>query len=151
MKNENFRKLISNTPSKWEEKVNEKIEKPWLSEYSAKIARNISAILNTRDEFNQTDLAVLLGVERQYISRVLQGKENLSLQTIWKLSRKLEFELLDFPTYNFNVNEKLKYKEFRQSKENKNLEAMVIPFSPFKEQPDSTKVIYSYLKLKYAD
>ncbi len=74
------------------------LNKKWL-DYSAKIALRIDAILEDRDNFNQADFAKSLGVTPQQISKILQGRENLTLKTIGKLSDALGFELISFPPY----------------------------------------------------
>ena len=42
----------------------------------------------------QKELAERLGCSQQYISLILKGKENLTLETIAKLETVLDFELL---------------------------------------------------------
>jgi transcriptional regulator with XRE-family HTH domain len=102
-KKNNIQKLVSKKPSQWKEKAMARIEQPWLSHYSSQIARRIVAIINQGDkELNQTRLAEKLGVKRQYISKVIQGNENLSLKTIWEFSKALDFELLAFPEYKYS-------------------------------------------------
>ncbi|MDE3211772.1 MAG: helix-turn-helix transcriptional regulator [Bacteroidota bacterium] len=70
----------------------------WLR-YSSNIARRILAVLEESDTIDRTILAKRLQVSRQYLSKVLQGGENLSLQTIANLSEALGVELITFPEY----------------------------------------------------
>jgi transcriptional regulator with XRE-family HTH domain len=107
MNNENFKKLISKTPSSWKEKAEARLAKPWLQEYSDQIARRLSAMIDDKDtELNQTRIAEKAGVTRQYISKVVKGQENLSLETIWKLSKAISFELITFPPYKYQQKRK---------------------------------------------
>ena len=38
-----------------------------------------------------------MGCSQQYVSLILKGKENLTLETISKLERVLDYEILSFP------------------------------------------------------
>ena len=42
----------------------------------------------------QKDLAERMGCSQQYVSKVLRGQENLSIETICKIENALEIELL---------------------------------------------------------
>lgn len=71
----------------------------WLK-YSSNIARRILAAIDDREDLkNQTDLAKLLKVTPQQISKIVQGRENLTLETIANLSSALETELISFPAF----------------------------------------------------
>ncbi len=78
------------------------LNRKWLR-YSSNIARRILAILKDNKELNQTLLAEKIGVKPQYISKVLKGQENLSLETIAKLSAALNTELITFPDYKYSA------------------------------------------------
>jgi transcriptional regulator with XRE-family HTH domain len=43
---------------------------------------------------NQRGLAERLGCTQQYVSKILKGRENLSIETICKIEDALELELL---------------------------------------------------------
>lgn len=102
-KNKNIQKLISNRPSSWKERSDELLNKPWLKEYSSEIAKRIVAAINESDgELNQTRLAEKLGVERQQVSKIIKGQENLTLETIYKISKALNIQLITFPTYKYS-------------------------------------------------
>lgn len=68
----------------------------WL-EKSAKIA---VAVLSYLKENNMTkqQLAMTMGVSPQYISRIVKGGENLSLETICKLEKALGVSLVEVKT-----------------------------------------------------
>ena len=75
--------------------------KKWLS-YSSNIALRVLAALEESEEMIQKSLAEKVGVSPQYINKVLKGQENLSLQTIAKLSEALNMELITFPKFLFD-------------------------------------------------
>ena len=75
--------------------------KKWLS-YSSNIALRVLAALEESEEMTQKSLAEKVGVSPQYINKVLKGQENLSLQTIAKLSEALNMELITFPKFLFD-------------------------------------------------
>ena len=84
----------SKTPSKWREKAEWRLtNKSWLR-YSQCIAMKI---LDRMEEIglSQKSLAEKMGCSQQYISKVLKGRENLSITTISKLEEALEFEILN--------------------------------------------------------
>lgn len=76
-------------------------KRKWLN-YSSKIARRILAAMEDSDNINQKKLANILDVSPQYINKVVKGKENLSLETIAKLSEALKVELISFPDYKYS-------------------------------------------------
>ena len=85
------------TPSKWRENAQWRMEnKSWLR-YSQRIAM---MMLDKMEELGLTQkaLAERLGCSQQYISRVLKGTENLSIETISKIESALHLEILD-PTF----------------------------------------------------
>ena len=87
----------SETPSKWREKAEWRNEnKSWLR-YSQRIAM---MMLDKMEELGltQKSLAERMGCSQQYVSRVLKGTENLSIETISKIELALELEILE-PTF----------------------------------------------------
>jgi DNA-binding XRE family transcriptional regulator len=77
--------------------------KKWLK-YSSNIARRIYVALLSDQKMTQKQLAEIIDVKPQYISKVLKGQENLSLQTIAKISDALGVELISFPDYKYTKN-----------------------------------------------
>ena len=75
--------------------------KKWLN-YSSQIALRIIAAMEESEHMSQKALAECVGVSPQYINKVLNGQENLSLQTIAKLSDALNIELISFPKFLFD-------------------------------------------------
>ncbi len=73
----------STTPSKWRENAEWRLaNKTWLR-YSQRIAM---MMLDRMEELGMTQkrLSELLGCSQQYVSKVLKGQENLSLETLAK-------------------------------------------------------------------
>jgi transcriptional regulator with XRE-family HTH domain len=100
MKPENRKPAVK---SRWAEKADYRIRnRKWLG-YSGSIARRLLAAIEDRKEsirgYNQGALAAEINVTPQYISKVAKGHENLSLETIAKLSDALGVELISFPEY----------------------------------------------------
>ena len=84
----------SDTPSKWREKAAwRNANKSWLR-YSQRIAM---MMLDKMEELGLTQkaLAERMGCSQQYVSRVLKGTENLSIETISKIESALDLEILE--------------------------------------------------------
>ena len=82
------------TPSKWQENAEwRNANKAWLR-YSQRIAM---MMLDKMEELGltQKSLAERMGCSQQYVSRVLKGTENLSIETISKIESALELEILE--------------------------------------------------------
>ena len=85
----------SNTPSTLrgkEANIRSAKAEGWLS-YSRKIAIQL-ALSMKRQGLSRGDLAIRMACSPQYISRLLKGEENLSLETICKLEDALEEPIL---------------------------------------------------------
>lgn len=81
------------THTKWKEKAEERnANKPWLR-YSQYVSMQM---LNKMKEvgLNQKGLAERMGCSQQYVSKILKGQENLSIETICKIEEALDIELL---------------------------------------------------------
>ncbi len=94
--------IISTKESKWRENAQNRRNKPWLSRYSSQIARRILVAIENNKDLNQAKLAEILDVSPQQISKIVKGHENLTLETIYKLSTALETELISFPDYKYS-------------------------------------------------
>lgn len=84
------------TPSKWREKAEFRLANMSWLRYSQHVAM---MILDKMEEIglNQRGLAERLGCSQQYVSKILKGHENLSIETICKIEDALELELLPKP------------------------------------------------------
>lgn len=105
----------SPTPSRWREEAEwRRANREWLR-YSQYIAIRM---LSRMDELHitQTILAEKMGCSQQYISKVLKGKENLSLETISKIESALDIDLVKsalsyLKEYDYSGSEKHKVAE----------------------------------------
>ena len=87
----------------WIEKAeNRQLNRGWLK-YAYKIALRIQSAIEDKDNFSQKDLAELIGVSPQYISKVIKGQENLTLETIFKISSNLGVDLITFPEFKYSL------------------------------------------------
>lgn len=88
----NLKAHQSSTPSRWREEAEWRIEnKAWLR-YSQRIA---VMMLDRMEELGmkQRELSELMGCSQQYVSKVLKGQENLSLETIAKIEQSLDISI----------------------------------------------------------
>lgn len=84
----------SATRSKWRESAIERQnDKSWLR-YSQHIAM---LVLDRMDELGLTQkgLAELMGCSQQYISKMLKGRENMSIDTLTKIEETLGIRILE--------------------------------------------------------
>ena len=90
------------TQSKYLQNAKFRIEnKKWLS-YSSNIALRVLAALEKNEYITNESLAQMIGVSNEYMNKILKGQENLSFETIAKLSEALNIELLTFPKFLFD-------------------------------------------------
>lgn len=101
--NNNLKNISSTKSTQWKEKAAFRKQNKWL-EYSSQIARRIIAVIRNKEDLNQTKLADLVGVSPQQISKIIKGHENLTLETIYKLSQALGTPLIEFPEYEYSKN-----------------------------------------------
>lgn len=90
----NLKRHQSENPSKWRENAEWRIaNKDWLR-YSQHIAM---MMLDKMEELGitQKSVAERMGCSQQYISRVLKGTENLSIETISKIENALNLSILE--------------------------------------------------------
>ena len=87
----------SDEPSEWqveEERIRYAKSKGWL-QYSRKIAIKV-AVAMKQQGLTRQDVADRMGCSPQYISKLLKGEENLSLETICKLEDALNIAILQY-------------------------------------------------------
>ena len=90
---ERLKKHQSSTRSKWRERSEWRLQnKSWLR-HSQHIAM---LMLEKMNEMNitQKQLADMMGCSQQYVSKVLKGHENLSLETLSKIEECLKISIL---------------------------------------------------------
>lgn len=91
---DNLKNHRSTTPSKWREDAEWRMaNKEWLR-YSQHIAM---MMLDKMEELGLTQKSVAerMDCSQQYISRVLKGTENLSIETISKIEIALDLAILE--------------------------------------------------------
>lgn len=87
-------RLAEKGSTKWIEVGNyRQANNVWLRK-SALIALRILRVLRDKG-ITQKDFAALLGVTPQYVSKILKGQENLSLETICRIEAVLEIALVE--------------------------------------------------------
>lgn len=83
----------SATPSRWREAANDRrVGREWLR-YSQQIAMRMLDRMEEQD-ITQKQLAERMGCSQQYVSRILKGCENLSLETLYKIEQALNITVI---------------------------------------------------------
>lgn len=85
----------STEPSRWKQQAQWHVDNWGWLKHSAQIALKVKGRLNALG-LTQKELAEKMGCSQQYVSLILKGKENLTLETIAKLEKVLDFEILLF-------------------------------------------------------
>ena len=85
----------SKTPSKWREEAQwRKENRDWLR-YSQRIAILLLFYMK-REGLTQAAMAERIGCTQQYVSKLLKGTENLTIETIAKIERVTNQKLMSF-------------------------------------------------------
>lgn len=90
---ERLRQHQSATPSKWREAAEERrANKEWLR-FSQGVAMRM---LDKMEQMHLTQkgLAELMGCSQQYVSKILKGRENLTLDTMYKIEDALHLGIM---------------------------------------------------------
>lgn len=89
----NLEAHASVSPSHWREAAEaRRANKPWL-----RFSQQVALVMLDRMEqmgLTQKKLADLMGCSQQYVSKVLKGRENLSIETISKIEDALQLHIL---------------------------------------------------------
>lgn len=86
-------KFSSTTPSGWKAEAEERqANKSWLR-YSQMIAMKMLDKMEALG-LTQKMLAERMGCSQQYVSKILRGRENLSLETLCKIEDALDLRLV---------------------------------------------------------
>ena len=92
---EKLEQISAPAPSDWREKAQwRKDNCDWLRK-SGRIAVAVLEAIAANSDMSQAKLAEKMGVTKQYISKIVKGQENLSLQTICKLESALGITLVE--------------------------------------------------------
>ncbi len=93
---EKLKQISEPAPADWREQARwRKENRAWLRK-SGRIAVAVLAALDATG-MSQKALAEKMGVSQQYISKLVKGSENLSLQTICNLEAALGVSLVEIP------------------------------------------------------
>lgn len=83
----------SGTPSKWRDEANWRHEnKAWLR-HSQRIAVKLLSFMK-RENLTQNAMAERMNCTQQYVSKILRGNENLTLETLSKLEDAMGIHLI---------------------------------------------------------
>lgn len=83
----------SPTPSQWREHAEwRRANRNWLRQSQMIAVKMLEAM--DEQHINQRQLAERMGCSQQYVSKVLKGKENLSIETITKIEDALTISIL---------------------------------------------------------
>lgn len=83
----------SETPSKWREEAEwRRANRDWLR-YSQRVALLLLTYIKA-ENITQAVIAERMGCTQQYVSRILKGTENLTIETIAKIERATGMKLL---------------------------------------------------------
>ena len=78
---EKLKQISEPAPSNWREKAQwRKDNRDWLRK-SGRIAVAVLEAIDADPDMSQAKLAEKMGVTKQYISKIVKGQENLSLQS----------------------------------------------------------------------
>jgi plasmid maintenance system antidote protein VapI len=91
---EKFDALVSNKTSGWHKDVNERITNKAWQDKAFDIALKVIRHMRT-NKVSQVTLAKDMGVTPQYINKILQGKENMTLETICRIEDALGIKLIE--------------------------------------------------------
>ena len=91
---EKFDALVSNKTSGWHKDVNERISNKDWQDKAFDIALRVIRYMRT-NKVSQVSLAKDMGVTPQYINKILQGKENMTLETICRIETALGIKLIE--------------------------------------------------------
>ncbi len=83
----------SNLPSKWKDQAEWQVSNWFWLKHSTRIALKARTRMSALG-LTQKNLSERMNCSQQYVSLILKGKENLTLETIAKLERSLDIELL---------------------------------------------------------
>ncbi|MCH8549798.1 MAG: helix-turn-helix transcriptional regulator [Balneolaceae bacterium] len=107
---EKFLKTVENDTGSWlEEARYRKENRAWLRK-SQRIAIRILSVLDEKG-MQQKELAEAMDVSPQQVSKIVKGKQNLTLETISKLEAVLGVILFEMPVSQFEI--KVERKDIR--------------------------------------
>lgn len=109
----------SHLRTEYTERINDKLINNWefsLKLFKMELTEKILSEMEKRN-LNRSDLANVLGTSRAYISQLINGKNNLRLNTLFKLC----FDLGIVPQISLNSREDLNFEKSQEYKKTKDL------------------------------
>ena len=95
----------SSNPSRWREEAQWRRDNEYWLKYSRNITLQVLRAMDTR-AITQAELARRMGCTQQYVSNLLKGSSNMTLETIARLERALEIDILQSAlshVYGYNI------------------------------------------------
>jgi antitoxin component HigA of HigAB toxin-antitoxin module len=89
-----LKELQPATPSNWRKEAQWRNDNSSWLRYSQAIAMIMLDRLEELD-MTQTQLSESMGCSKQYVSKILKGSENLSLETISKIEKGLDINIIE--------------------------------------------------------
>jgi transcriptional regulator with XRE-family HTH domain len=89
--------------STWSEDADYRLKNHKWLRYSGSVAIRALAAMEDKEGMTQKQLAEIMGVSPQQINKILKGHENLTLESIAKLSEALGVELISFPEFKYSA------------------------------------------------
>ena len=83
----------SSTPSRWREEAQWRRDNEYWLKYSRHITLQVLRAMETQS-VTQVELAKRMGCTQQYVSNLLKGSSNMTLETIARLERALNLDLV---------------------------------------------------------
>ena len=84
---------MSRTDSKWKENAEWRRENHQWLRYSQSIALKVLRVMDEKG-LTQSRLAEMMGCSQQYVSAILKGSSNMTLETISRLEETLDIDLI---------------------------------------------------------
>ncbi len=83
----------SSSPSRWREEAQWRRDNEYWLKYSRYITLQVLRAMDAQ-AITQAELAKRMGCTQQYVSNLLKGSSNMTLETIARLERALEIDIL---------------------------------------------------------
>ena len=91
--NEKLQKFVSDSKSDWVEETGKKMATRGARKNARKVALRVLQFLHEQG-ISQTELATRMGVSRQQVAKIVKGQENFTFETIDKLEKALNVQLM---------------------------------------------------------
>lgn len=142
-KKKEFLESIEKSNGKWlKDAKYRRANRKWLRK-SQDIALRILDVLDEKD-MQQKELAKALDVSPQQISKIVKGKQNLTLETISKLEQVLGVELVGVPKYQTKIEVHKKEVKTSFGKQKRQKVVAQVDFGDVFKQPSDSDYNYRH-------